>query len=76
MPHPSYHVVPAPQGGWSVKKQGSHRATKHFSNREEAIAWAMLLSKDKSTELYIHNQDGRISDKHSFAPEPFSTEDW
>ena len=33
----SHHVVPAPNGGWNVKKGGAERASKHFEKKEDAV---------------------------------------
>ncbi len=70
MAHKSYHVVPAPKGGWSVKKEGSHRATKHFDTKAPAVNWARSLSKSQETELYIHGKDGMIYDRKSYGKDP------
>ena len=65
MAHKSYHVIPAPRGGWSVKKQGSRRASKTFRTKDAAVRWARSMSRDRATELYIHDKDGRIADRQS-----------
>ncbi|MDX6280180.1 MAG: hypothetical protein QOH03_1251, partial [Kribbellaceae bacterium] len=31
----SHHVVPDPKGGWSVKKGGAVRASRHFERKSE-----------------------------------------
>lgn len=64
------HVVPAPQGGWNVKKGGSEKATRHFETKAPAIDYAKQLSKKQGAELYIHNKDGRISNPNSFGNDP------
>jgi len=43
------HVVPAPKGGWNVRKGGSDRATKHFDNKKDAIDWARQVSKNQKS---------------------------
>ena len=76
MPRKSYHVIPAPEGGWSVKKEGAHRAARTFETKEPAVRWAEEISRDRETELYIHNKDGRISDRRSYGRDPFPLKDW
>jgi len=76
MPRTSYHVIPNPNGGWSVKKEGSHRASKKFETKDSAVCYAREISRDRKTELYIHNKDGRISDRRSYGQNPFPPKDW
>lgn len=66
MPKKSTHVVPDPNGGWSVKKEGASRATKHFDTQQDAIKYARHKSKDQRSGFVIHNQDGTIRRKHSY----------
>ena len=65
MSRKSHHVVPAPQGGWNVKKGGATRASKHFDNKQDAIGSAREISRKQGTELVIHNKDGTIDRKVS-----------
>lgn len=66
----SQHVVPAPSGGWNVRKSGSDRATKHFDTKKDAIDWARQISKNQKTELVIHKRDGTIESKDSYGNDP------
>lgn len=61
----SHHVIPAIQGGWSVKKGGAERASKHFEKQTQAIDWARNASKNAKSELVIHRRDGTIRQKDS-----------
>jgi hypothetical protein len=45
----SQHVVPHPDGGWSVKKGGSIHATKRFETQKEAISYGRKISKALSS---------------------------
>ena len=76
MPRKSYHVIPALDGGWSVKKEGAHRATKKFETKESAIEWGRKISRSKETDLFIHRIDGRISDRVSYGKEPLPSKHW
>ena len=66
----SYHVVPNPKGGWSVKKATATRASKHFDKKSDAITQARDLSKKEGTELIIHGRDGTIKSKDSYGGNP------
>ncbi len=64
------HVVPAPNGGWNVKKGGAERATKHFDTKAPAVQYATKISKNQGAELVIHNKDGRVSNPNSYGHDP------
>jgi hypothetical protein len=62
----SYHVVPSPNGGWSVRKAESERASKHFETMSDAIIWAYQISIGSKSELVIHKIDGTVLSKEFF----------
>lgn len=68
----SQHV--APRGGkWIVRTSGAARASASFPTRQEAVARARTIAKERGTELYIHGTDGRIRERMSYgkdAPPP------
>jgi hypothetical protein len=66
----SHHVVPAPNGGWNVRKGGAERASKHFEKKEDAVKWGQEISKSQGTEFYIHKRDGTIERKSSPGRDP------
>lgn len=68
------HVVPS-GGGWTVRKQGAVRATKHFPTQKEAVTWARHSAKSDSTDLVVHNRDGTIRSKDSYGTDPFPSRD-
>ena len=71
----SQHVVPAPDGGWNVKKAGAERASKHFSTQGKAVDWARSVSRNEKSELVIHRRDGTIRDKDSHGRDPLPPRD-
>lgn len=75
MPQKSHHVVPDPDGGWDVRKRGSSRASKHFDNKEEAVAYGRKVSRNQGSEFVIHRRDGTIERKDSHGKDPFSPRD-
>ena len=64
------HVVRSPNGGWSVKKEGSDKATKTFKTQAEAIDRAKEIAKSQQTEMVVHSKDGRINYKNSYGNDP------
>lgn len=68
----SYHVIPSPNGGWSVKKARVNRATKHFETQTDAIEWAKKASKSEQAEFVVHRRDGtvRLRDHYGNDPRP------
>lgn len=66
----SYHVVPSPEGGWSVRKADSVRASKLFETQKEAVEWACKIAAGQAGELVIHKHDGTIRSKEIFKREP------
>lgn len=68
----THHVVPNPSGGWDVKRGGGNRSSSHHDTKQEAIGRGREISRNQSTELRIHNRDGRIasSDSHGNDPHP------
>lgn len=72
MPRRTHHVVPAPQGGWNVKKGGAERASGHYDTKQEAERAGRQISRHQGTELVIHGRDGVIqrSDSHGNDPCP------
>ena len=68
----THHVVHNPNGGWDVKRGGAERSSGHFDTKREGIDYGRSVSRSQSTELKIHNLDGRIaqSDSHGNDPNP------
>ena len=68
----SHHVVHNPAGGWDVKKSNAERAAVHCDHKTDAIDAGSVISRNQHTELFIHNQDGKIAsrDSHGHDPHP------
>lgn len=71
----SVHVVPAIDGGWTVKRTGSGRASKHFRTKEDAETWGRSQSMKDRSDLVIHRRDGTIAEKNSYGPGPHPPHD-
>jgi len=72
MPRREHHVVPNPNGGWDVKRNGSSTAIIHTTTKQAAVQKGRILSRLEGTEFIIHGSDGRIqrSDSHGNDPYP------
>lgn len=71
----SQHVVPNPQGGWSVRQSGAARASKTFGTQAEAVKYGRTVAKRAQSEFYVHRNDGTIREKNSYAQDPFPPRD-
>jgi hypothetical protein len=71
----SHHVMPALDGGWSVKRTGSARASKHFPTKAAAESWGRMQSIKDRSELVIHRRDGTIARKDSHGKDPYPPRD-
>ncbi len=65
----SYHVISHPNGGWAVKKSGSHRVTKLFGTKKDAASFARNIAKFYG-ELVIHDKDGRVLEIVTYGSDP------
>jgi hypothetical protein len=66
----SQHVVPRTDGGWAVRKSGAARASKVFTNQEEAVKYAKDVARKEGGQMYIHRLDGTIRDRSSYGNDP------
>jgi hypothetical protein len=67
----SYHVIAKIGGGWNVKKRGAVRASRSFETQRQAISYARKISNTEHAELFIHNENGRLSKKETFTNDQF-----
>ncbi|MCA8934817.1 MAG: DUF2188 domain-containing protein [Planctomycetes bacterium] len=63
-----YHVTPrAEDGKWRVKRQGSSRPTRVLNKKEDAVAAAKELAKNRNKgQVIIHTQDGKIAEEFKY----------
>ncbi len=66
------HVVPHPNG-WAVKAENAERPSFVVSTQREAIARAREITRNQSTELFIHGENGRIRERDSHGRDPKSS---
>ncbi len=65
------HITPHPNGGWQVKAENSQRATLRTETQKEAIDRGRQIAINQSSELFIHNKQGRIRERSSYGNDPF-----
>ncbi|MDT8878040.1 DUF2188 domain-containing protein [Halomonas saccharevitans] len=61
MPSSTHHVSPNPKGGWSVRRRGGQRASRHFATKKAAEAYGRQVSFNQQTVLIVHHADGSTS---------------
>lgn len=66
----SIHVVPR-SNGWGVKSSGTSRASKVFSTKAKAFSAGRKSAISKSTELFVHNRNGKIGYRNSYGNDSF-----
>lgn len=68
MPNPkNVHVLPNKiNSNWQVKSEGSTRAAGVFQTKAEAKTAGTAIAKNRSGEVFFHNQDGKIANRNSF----------
>jgi hypothetical protein len=60
------HVVPALDGGWSVRKSGTSRASKIFDTQDDAMRYGQTLAAKESSDLYVHKANGAVTAHESY----------
>lgn len=63
----SQHVIPNPDGGWTVKRLGVPKSSRAFATQLEAIRYGKAIAQHDKTELFIHGKDGHIRARNSYA---------
>jgi hypothetical protein len=63
----SQHVLPNLNGGWTVVRNGSTRASRVFRNHSEAVQYARNKAKKEGALLFVHRSDGTIQEMDSYS---------
>lgn len=63
-----YHVTPrAEDGKWRVKRQGSTKPTRVLNRKDQAVAAAKELAKNRGKgQVVVHKRDGNIDESFKF----------
>ncbi|MCZ4432042.1 DUF2188 domain-containing protein [Agrobacterium sp. SOY23] len=72
MARDTHRVMPHPDGGWQVKRDGDQKASHRTDIKSDAEKLARPISRNQGTELQIHGKNGVIqrSDSHGNDPNP------
>ncbi len=54
------HVILS-RNGWAVEKRGASRATRVFTNKNEAIKFAHVL-RTHGYDVFVHDEKGNVKD--------------
>lgn len=73
MKHGRGQLVAPVRGRWSVRKEGSSRATRTFETQREALAAATDYARNQGSEVYVFGDDGRIREHTSYSGEARET---
>lgn len=60
------HVVPL-GNGWAVRDSRAVKASVITSRQSEAIEYATAVAKKEKADVIIHNRNGKIRDRNSYA---------
>jgi hypothetical protein len=71
MSRDTHRVMPHPDGGWQVKRDGAQRAYRRTDTQNDAVDIARPVSRNQGTELQIHRKDMRIRQSDSHGNDPF-----
>lgn len=71
MARDTHRVMPHPDGGWQVRRDGDERASHRTDTQREAIDVGREISRNQGTELQIHRPDGRIRESDSHGNDPY-----
>ncbi len=70
-----YHVTPASEKGWKVKKEGASRASGCFDRKTDAVERGKELAKSGDEgQIKIHKKDGVLQTEHTYKNDPFPPE--
>lgn len=69
MAYDGKHVIPRPNGGWSVRQSGAARASKTFQTQADAVDYARGIARKDNADLYVHRRDGSVQHKDSYKKE-------
>lgn len=72
MPPPSadphaYYVAPRFAGGWAVRRGTGQREVETFERKADAERFAIERARKDVTRLYIHRENGTVSEMRSYA---------
>lgn len=52
------HLVPGPRGGWEVRTLGAGRIRRRFSDKSEALSFALEMQRQEGADVIVHRPEG------------------
>lgn len=67
----THRVMPHPDGGWQIKRDGDQRASHRTETKGEAVKAGRQISQNQRTEFQVHGKDGAIQSSDSHGRDPY-----
>jgi len=61
----NYHIT-ATDNGWELRKEGSSRASKQASTKEELLRGIAAFFAGKTASVKIHKKDGKFQEERTY----------
>lgn len=52
------HLIPGPRGGWEVRTLGAGRIRRRFSDKSEALSFALEMQRREGADVVVHRPQG------------------
>lgn len=52
------HLLPGRRGGWEVRSLGSERIRRRFSDKSEALSFALAMQRRDGSDVIVHRPEG------------------
>jgi uncharacterized protein YdaT len=62
------YVIPYHEHEWAIKKEGSQKVSKVFSNKREAVKRARTEAREANASLTIQKRTGKVQQRISYNP--------
>jgi len=70
----TYHVKPADDGRWHVKREGATRSSRVYDRKTDAVASGKNFArKHRRGRLVVHKTDGKIQQEFTYGDDPRRT---
>ena len=63
----TYHVMTRIGGGWSVRREGTDRATGTFESKAQAVKCARDVARTAGGEVVVHTRDGMVQESRTYS---------
>jgi hypothetical protein len=67
----THRVMPHPDGGWQLKRDGADRAYRRMGTQAEGIVMGRSVSRNQGTEFLICRPNGQMREADSHGNDPY-----